>query len=407
MTRWLPIPLSTTITLLLFADLQAQENPIAAPDPEQFAILAWNATPRSRAALEDIKACGFNVAGFASPESLDTVAAAGLKAIVQVPELVVSDAAAALDEAEIARRVKTAVDQTGSHPATFGYYLRDEPNAKLFAGLGKFAAALRTAAPKVRAYINLFPNYANGEQLGASSYDQYLERFVKTVKPAFISYDHYALMDGGTLREGYFQNLEAVRAAAQRHDLPFWNIVLAVAHFDYAEPADGGLNFQMYTTLAYGARGISYFTYSTPLVGNYRLAAIDPFGHKTPTWDMLRRVNLQIHRLAPTYLTLKSVNVFHHPNVPEGCRGADSSKVLAGLEGRDLMAGEFEGPQGQPYALVVNKDMHHSTPFSVRFKTSGAVKLVSSWTGQVVDFAGEQGWLGPGQGMLLFVEPPK
>jgi hypothetical protein len=357
--------------------------------------------------LEDIKACGFNLAGFTPPENLEAVAAAGLKAIVQVPEFFVDDAAAALDDGKIAERVKAVVDKIGSNPAVFGYYFRDEPNAALFNGLGKWSKALRAAAPKSRAYINLFPNYASPAQLGTSTYEQYLEQFVKAVDPTFISYDHYALMADGGLRDGYFQNLEAARASAQRHKLPFWNIVLGNSHFDYAEPSNGGLNFQMYTTLAYGARGISYFTYSTPLVGNYRLAAIDQFGHKTPTWDLLRRVNLQIHKLAPTYLTLKSINVFHHPNVPQACRGSDSSRLLVALDGRDLMAGEFEGPQGQPYVLVVNKDLHHSTPFGIRFKAPGPIKMVSSWTGQVIDFGGEQGWLAPGQGMLLFVEPAK
>ncbi len=42
---------------------------------------------------------------------------------------------------------------------------------------------------------------------------------------------------------------------------------------------------------------------------NYRLGPIDQFGHKTPTWDWLRNVNLQIHALAPTLITLRSVNL--------------------------------------------------------------------------------------------------
>jgi hypothetical protein len=407
MTRLMQCSLAVVIALRLFANAQAQEKPFAAPDPEQFAILPWDSAPGDKAALEDIKACGFNLAGFAPIDHLDAVAAVGLKAFVQMPEINVDDANAALDEGKIAERIKAVVDKVGTNPAVFGYCFRDEPSAAVFNGLGKWSKALRTAAPKSRAYINLFPNYANSAQLGTSTYEQYLEQFVKTVNPAFISYDHYALMADGSLRDGYFQNLEAVRACAQRHNLPFWNIVLGNSHFDYAEPSNGGLNFQMYTTLAYGARGISYFTYRTPLVGNYRLAAIDQFGHKTPTWDMLRRVNLQIHRLAPTYLTLKNVNVFHHPNVPQACRGSDSSRMLVALEGRDLMAGEFEGPKGWPYVLVVNKDMHRSTPFGIRFKTPGTIKMVSSWTGEVVDFGGEQGWLAPGQGMLLFVEPGK
>lgn len=376
-------------------------------DPEQFAILPWGWTPGERGVLEDIKACGFNLAGFVAPDRLDAVAAAGLKAIVSDPSTSVSDEAAGLNEPEIANRVKSLTARVGSHPAVFGYYLRDEPKAALFPGLAKWSAAFREAAPKAKPYINLFPNVANMDQLGVASYAEYVESFVRTVQPAFISYDHYALMDDGSLKDGYFQNLEVVRAAALRHNLPFWNIVLSNSHFHYAEPTQGGLNFQMYTTLAYGARGISYFTYFAPTSGNYRLAPIDQFGHQTPTWDLLRRVNLQIHKLAPTYIQLKSVNVFHHPNVPEGCKGAGASRFLNELAGGDLLAGEFEGPEGRPYVMVVNKDLHQSTPFGVRFKKPGLVLMVNSYTGQVHEWAGENNWLAPGQGMLLTVRTEK
>lgn len=393
------------VSLMLSGMASGQEKADAAPAPEQFAILPWGGTPGDPTVLADVKACGFNLAGFVPPEALDAVAAAGLKAIVS--GLHVDDSTAGLDEAEVARRVQALTGKTASHPATFGYYLRDEPSAGLYPALARWSAAVRAAAPGATPYINLFPNYANAGQLGAPSYEEYLEKFVTTVRPSFISYDNYSLMDNGGLRDGYFQNLEAVRAAALRHDLPFWNIVLSNAHFNYAEPTDGGLHFQMYTTLAYGARGISYFTYFAPAIGNYRLAPIDQFGNKTRTWEMLRRVNLQIHKLAPTYLKLKSVNVFHHPNVPAGCRGLDSSKFLAGLHGGDLMAGEFEGPSGGQYVMVVNKDLHRSTAFSLQFKSAGPVQMVNSYTGRKHPWAGENVWLAPGQGMLLFVEPAK
>jgi hypothetical protein len=216
------------------------------------------------------------------------------------------------------------------------------------------------------------------------------------VKPAFVSYDHYALMEDGSLRGGYFPNLELVRAAALKHDLPFWNIVLSNAHFKYAEPSNAGLRFQAYTTLAYGGRGISYFTYISPTSGNYRLAPIDQFGHKTPTWNMLRNVNLQIHALAPTMIKLKSLGVVHHGDVPEGCRG------LTG-PGR-FVVGEFEGPQGEAYVMVVNKDLHESTHFDIRFKREGTIVQTNSFTGRDGTWAGENNWLAAGQGMLLHVK---
>lgn len=381
---------------------QAQRGEIMLK-PEEFAVLPWGWTPGDRRALEEIRACGFNLAGFVSPEHLDLVRDVGLMCIVSEGSVHVGDAEAGLGEAEITRRVQALVDRTGRHPAVFGYYLRDEPGAAVYPGLRKWADAYRRAAPDKHAYINLFPNYASPAQMNVPTYREYLERFVQIVQPRFISYDHYALMDDGTLRGGYFQNLEAVRDVALKNNLPFWNIVLSNAHFHYAEPTEAGLRFQLYTTLAYGGRGISYFTYFTPAIGNYRLAPIDPFGNKTPTWEMLRRVNLQLHRLGPTYLKLKSVNVFHHPEVPEGCSGMRTSRYLSEVVGTNLLVGEFEGPGGQPFAMVVNKDLHRSTSFRIKFKQEGAIQMVNPYTGSLEPWAGENNWLAPGQGMLLCV----
>lgn len=390
------------VGILVAATLSVAESPprVSADD---FAILPWSWVPADGDALEEIRDCGFNLAGFVAPEALDAVHGAGLKAIVSYPPLHVSDDKVDRDQAEIDKHVAEIVDRVRKHPAVYGYYLRDEPNARMFPALGRHVEALRRAAPDARAYINLFPNYANAGQLGTPTYEEHLEQYIREVKPSFISYDHYAIMDDGSLRDGYFQNLEAVRRAALAHDLPFWNIVLSNAHFRYAEPTEAALRFQAFTTMAYGGRGISYFTYLTPKHGNYRLAPIDPFGNKTPTWEMLRRVNLQIHALAPTLIQLRSANVFHHPDVPEGCRGIETSRFVAQIAGDHLMVGEFEGPGGVPFVMIVNTDLHRSTPFDVRLKQPGSMVKVNQYTGRSGIWGGEDKWLAAGQGALLSV----
>ena len=366
--------------------------------PIEFAIMPWDDVPDDPNVLEDVRKCGFNLAGFAHAEDLDMVSKAGLQCLVYCN---VGDVDMQLEQAEIDRRVEAIVKRVGNHKAVYGYSLRDEPAASAFPGLGRWVAALGKAAPNAVALINLLPNYAPPEMLGTATYDEYLELFVKTVHPKLISYDHYALMDDGTLRDGYFQNLESVRRAALRHDLPFWNTVLSNAHFRYAEPTPAGFRFQAYTTLAYGGRGITYFTYFARHRGNYRLSPIDAFGHKTPTWDMLRDVNLQIHCLGPVYVTLKSINVFHHPKVPSGCCGIETSKLLKSVDGDNLLIGEFEGPGGQPFVMIVNKDLHTSTPFSVKFKENGQIQKVNQYSGRIGAWGGEDCWLAPGQGALL------
>lgn len=372
----------------------------SAQDNDFFPVMAWNSPPADPAVLKKMKECGLTVAGFVPPSALDLVHAAGLKAIVsdsRVSDYNWQD----VDETAARTRVSSLVAEVGKHPAVFGYYLRDEPPASFFPGLAKVAAVIHELAPSKWAYINLFPNYATPEQLAAASYEEYVEKFVAACKPKTLSYDHYALLDNGTLRAGYWQNLEQMRTASKKHCIPFWNIVLAVAHFDYREPSAADLRFQVYSTLAYGGRGISYFTYFAPQVGNYRMAPIDQFGNPTTTWNHLQNVNLQIAKLAPTLLRLTSDRVYHFGTVPEGC-SAPTGETLVQNIGGEIAAGDFTHEDGSRYVMLVNKNVQKSIPLGPQFrKAPKKIELVSPYTGQLTGFEGEQVWVAPGQGALL------
>ena len=71
----------------------------------------------------------------------------------------------------------------------------------------------------------------------------------------------------------------------------------------------------------------------------------------------LRNVNLQIHRLAPVYTKLESVNVFHHPEVPPDCRGIDSSSFV-----KELAGGQFVDYTETKPGLYQFKDNQGGTP---------------------------------------------
>jgi hypothetical protein len=377
------------MTTLFFAGGCAKkQKPVIVPEPEKpksslplvsprdFVILPWSWVPAEPEILEGIRECGFNLAGFVKPDGLDAVHQAGLQCIVSDPQCHAYGDNLGLDDAEIERRVQALTMQCANHPATFGYYLRDEPPSTDYPNLARWLRAFQKADPDALPYINLFPNYVSLDAMkswGLTGYEDYIDKYVEIVNPPFISYDHYALMEDGTLRYGYFQNLETVRAAALKNNLPFWNIVLSNSHFQYLSPESG----------------------------NYRLAPLDQFRHKTPTWDMLRNVNLQIQKLVPVYIQLKSVNVFHHPEVPDQCRGLDTSVHVKSIEGGNFLVGEFEGPEKEPYIMVVNKDLHKSFPFSVSFKEKGDIFMINPYSGRTVHWAGENNWLAAGQGMLL------
>jgi hypothetical protein len=390
-------PLFVALAVIVFGVATTQ----AADSNAFFPLMAWNWAPSEAATFHRMRECGLTVAGFVAPRELDLCHAAGLKAIVADPRVSHYDWRN-VDEAQARRNVASLVGETAQHPAVYGYYLIDEPNAALFPGLAKVAALVHELAPGKWAYINLFPNYASVAQLGNPSYRAHLEEFIATVKPTTLSYDHYALMDDGSLRHGYWQNLEAMRSAALEHALPFWNIVLTVAHFNYREATAADLRFQVYTTLAYGGRGLAYFTYFAPQVGNYRAAPVDQFGHLTPTWANLQNVNLQVGKLAPTLLQLRSDGVYHLGDVPDECHGPGDSSLVQAMNAPGFVAGDFTHADGSRYVLLVNKDFSRSRHCAPQFRNPPKrVRLVSPFTGSLVDFSGEQQWLAAGQGALL------
>ena len=395
--------LKTAVVLLLFSFTGA----VSAQETNSFfPLMAWNHAPGDPAALRKMRECGLTVAGFVSPRDLDLCHEAGLKAIVSDPRVSNYDWKN-VDEIVARRNVESLVAEVGAHPAVYGYYLRDEPGADFFPGLAKVSALVRELAPGKWPYINLFPNYANAQQLGTATYAEHLEKFVATCKPTTLSYDHYALMDDGSLRRGYWENLEAMRNSAIKHKLPFWNIVLSVAHFNYREASAADMRFQVYSTLAYGGRGIAYFTYFAPQIGNYRMAPIDQFGHPTETWSHLQNVNLQVAKLAPTLLALESNDVYHFGTVPGGSHSPTDKNLLESINGTDFMAGDFTHRDGSRYILIVNKSVIKSTYCQPKFRTPPRrVRMVSPYTGQLTDFSGEQTWLAPGQGVLLKLEMP-
>lgn len=381
---------------VLFA---AASAPAAEPAPI-FPLMAWNNPPTDLPTLKRMRACGLTVAGFVPPAGLDNCRAAGLKAIISDQRVSgydwhnVNPAAARTQVAELVKQVK-------AHPAVYGYYLRDEPPTDYFPGLATVAGIVKELHPGTWPYINLYPNYAGPGALGAATYEQYVEKFVEVCRPPVLSYDHYALLEGGGMRPKYFPNLEVMRRVARRHDLPFWNIVLSNAHFDYRVPSPADLRFQVFTSLAYGARGIAYFTYFAPQVGNFRMAPVDQFGNETATWQSMQTINLQVEKLGPTLLKLRSDAVYHFGDVPTGCSGPGETSLVTAITG-SMLVGDFTHADGGRYVMIVNKSFTGSTVCQPTFREPVTrVELMSPYFGTPVPFEGEQIWLAPGQGSLL------
>jgi hypothetical protein len=371
-----------------------------------FPIMAWGTSPGDISVLNEMSECGLTVAGFVSPENLDMVNNAGMRAFVMDSRASGYDFTN-IDYDKMADNVTSLVNEVGSHQALMGYYIKDEPNISEFSGLASVSELFQEVSPQKIPYINLYPNYANANQLGTEDYWEYLDYYVNTVNPPIISYDHYALMENEPLREGYFSNLEAIRLVSIKYKRPFWNVILSTAHFAYREPTTADIRFQVFTTLAYGGKGISYFTYFAPKSSNCRTAPIDQFGNRTPTWSYIQNVNLSVQMLAPILLNLISTGVYHIGNVPKGCLTLPGNTLTRAVYGNgDYLLGEFAHINGSNYIIIVNKDFNNSTNFRLELNDPNSqIYRISSYTGNIEGLVDESDWLAPGQGVLLQVSP--
>ena len=404
--------------LVFVAVCAAQPFPQPQPmSPQNFAVMPWSNAPSDPELLRGMKEAGLNIAGFCRADNVESVRAAGLTCILRDPRAGGYNWQNLPAEDQIRKSIAELKQQFGSNPAVLGFYLSDEPRTPVMPAIGRVSALLREAMPDKLPYVNLFP-YRGGMNLGwYTDYTTYVRNLVEVIRQPFISFDNYSL-SYGQMHDDFFNNLEVVRRVGLETKTPFWSCVLSTAHFGYMEPSNATFNLQAYCTMAYGGRGIQYFTYFTPERGNYRMGPIDQFGIKTPTWDAMRRINFQIHALAPTLIKLRSTGVYHYPDAPvEGKRLAASSLVdWIGMEKDEdhferpsvaarFLVGEFQDEQGRAWLMIVNKDLVYSFRFDMHFKRPvKTITRINPYSGREERFGGEANWLQPGGGVLLRVE---
>jgi hypothetical protein len=127
---------------------------------------------------------------------------------------------------------------------------------------------------------------------------------------------------------------------------------MSIRHGWYPTPTEGHIRFELMHGLAYGALGIQYFTYSDG-------GLIDHKGERTDTWYIARKVNREIHALAPTLRKLRSIAVYHTGPIWSGTKALmpDLKEHLGvDCEGDPVTIGFFYDPERLLYLMIVNKN---------------------------------------------------
>jgi hypothetical protein len=391
---------------------------------EPFIISFWHDPPPKLARYRELADCGFTLAASQAPtpqvgrQVLDLCQQVGIKAMIIDPRI----RADLVQQADWEAVVSRVVADYSGHPALWGYYLTDEPGLNSFADLARLHALFRQLDPKSVPYINLFPNYANSDQLGTVDYRNHVRRFVETVQPLYLSYDHYAFFEDHEFPV-YFENLEIIRQEALRAGIPFWNIILSCALFAYRDPTPADLRYGVYTTLAYGGKALAYYTYWTEDAYSFRDGPLSMYGYPNNKVGVIQQLNLEMQHLGPWLNKLVSTRVNHWPDAPQGTTLLDGQGLVAEVKGGQFVIGEFSDDKGLPWLMVTNRDRDHSVWVTIKLRTQMAdITEVSRSTGELRPIARDAGttaaagyedgmvvqfWLAPADGRLMRLSNPR
>ena len=361
------------------------------PDTAAFVLFGWVSPPvdsTSEARIAEMEALGLNLllpawldegCPGANLERLDWAAAYGQRCLIWDSRLM--GAVAWMPSFE--DTLDDIVAAYRDHPGLWGYYLGDEPARSLWPLLSRLREALRSRDPAHPAWNNLFGR-VNFADRGEFELD--LRDYAGQFSPATLSVDHYDFRDFGDY--GLFvENLAALRKVADEREIPFWNILQLVPHSNHRALNPGELRWQVGHSLAYGARGIGYFTYWTPDPDpnvNWQPAIIGNDGVRTPWYEFLRAFNPGVRLAGEALARARWRRTTHAGSVPRSGLAFAPDEVVAAVSGRAAI-GEFTGPAGEELLLVANSDSLAARVITLDLRAAPGARLVAGGSSPALD----------------------
>jgi hypothetical protein len=366
----------------------------------EYPIGVWWPPPPSQTREEryaEIKGAGFNFViggnGVTTtelhPRALEAAAHNGLRYVItdNILQNALQGEVSPDRQDAVTKRLERLLGDHGAHQALAGLNLYDEPNSRLFGILAYAKRELQRLAPEELPYINVWPSYAAPRALGARTYREYLNRYLSTVSPPLLSFDHYPLLAKG-ITSDYFANWVQVRNFSREMGVPSWGFIQSVGFAGSRvglarrrRPTQAEIFWQINVALAYGAKGIQYFTYWTPESDQqvqFGSALITRDGQRTLLYRYATNANRYLKVIGKQLLALESESVVHARTrrLPRGVREFKEDTYVRSVAGSPLILGRF-GSRTTPterHLLVANHS--YANRATSRLTLTGAVKEV-------------------------------
>jgi len=268
---------------------------------------------QTESCIADMAKCGidFVYEGNLPPKTLDLLHKYGISAIVLCGCSYGNDAKT--NEA----RLRSFRD----HPAVAAIDMGDEPSSAQLPAVAAEMDSMRGMPDVIPAdiipYVNLFPNYANEEQLAEKDpgrYEKHIETYLKTIgdRVDYLCFDSYMYSAFPTLT---YENLLVTANACRKSNKDLW-VVLQANSSDPEETMHlGQLYHQAFVSLAFGVRSINWACWTA---GWWYNNVLDEQGNKTRVYDDLCKVNDFLHAISPLYMAyrIKQTYLLGHTDLP-------------------------------------------------------------------------------------------
>ncbi len=372
------------------------ENPADKPRME---IAAWvyGATALDKEEqFAEIKDCGFNQVIINKTSDAELfhkhckwLAKYELKALWQDHSMYISDEM--LDsETSMEDYINISEDSFLHADISWGNMLRDEPNAKIFDLLAEAYDIYDAKTDDKIPYYNLFPSYANEQQLGTPTYEEHLKQFFDKVNPQlYTSVDIYPLNISYSINSDYFYNLDVFATECRNRGIPFGVYIQSVSFAATKRtPKEEEMRWQAYCALSFGAKDIQYFTYCTPISSteDFKDALVDLNNEKTERWYGAQSVNRALNLMSDAYMQYDNLGAYTVNPTDDGFmkfsnqyKDFDAIEQVTVSDNRPVLIGAFSSDTAEHSRAFTCVDLG-DPGLSVALPTEVTVKLTEATT---------------------------
>ncbi len=291
--------------------------------------------------------------------------------------------------------VKAAAKDFGNHPATYGFFVGDEPDCseKEQSAFIEAINALKAECPDLTPYGNLLPYFAGSDfQMltgrNCEFFNGLLENMIKQTNSKVVSFDVYTqcLQQDYNVQAGidsYYYILDRFVEECKKHGADLWISLLCVGHWMYRVPDEDDIRWQIYTALAHGARGFVWFYLYHRVAGtSYRNSPLLGDGLKTETFEILKRQHYIFDKFyADTFAKIEMEKVFHTGHIYDPAKRFCEDDTVKALCGRNpyptILTYYREFESGDRWISVVNAHQRFSNQITLTFAKS--LKEVTFW----------------------------